>query len=352
VIHFFHFRFLGASLLDEAKAQAIPSVVHLMDFWFLCPTVVLRRTDGALCDGPPEGGMGCINCVRKDLGRELDSQGIRSELRDLAALQPPLLAPRLNATHPSLEIATRPKRLRDLLLRADRIIAPSKFLHSMFAKNGFPPERIEVLTYGIDEGRMQSAGPLQRPPSGPLRCAFMGTIAEYKGADLVVDAILGSSADIVVHIHGRVSDFPAFSGPLVDRSKGDARIVWSGPFGRERLGAVLAETDIVIVPSRWYENTPLVALEAFAAGVPVFAADLGGMSELIVDGENGELFRPGDVSDLRRRLERIANERDRLARYRSSIHKPKSMSQNAAEFEAIYMQLVRPAANAASGGLS
>jgi len=65
--------------------------------------------------------------------------------------------------------------------------------------------------------------------------------------------------------------------------------------------------DVLVVPSTWYENTPFVVLEAFAAGVPVIAADLGGLGE-IVDEKNGLLFAAGDPAALRRRIEQVAGD--------------------------------------------
>ena len=55
---------------------------------------------------------------------------------------------------------------------------------------------------------------------------------------------------------------------------------------------------MLVVPSVWYENTPFVVLEAFAAGRPVIASDLGGLSELVVDGKNGRTFSAGDPGSL------------------------------------------------------
>ncbi len=98
----------------------------------------------------------------------------------------------------------------------------------------------------------------------------------------------------------------------------------------------MGQADVLVVPSRWYENTPFVVLEAFAAGVPVLAADLGGLSEAVIDGHDGELFAAGDVQDLRARLERLAAQPDLLDRYRAAISRPKGMRDNAAEIEAIY----------------
>ncbi len=351
VVHFFHVRYIGASLIEEAKAQRVPSVAHLMDFWFLCPAIVLRRSDGTLCQGPPDGGAGCIECIRPDIAQDLGQRGVRQEFDALARTCPPGIAPRYGPTPRGLTLTLRPERLRRALLCADRIVAPSQFLKGMFVKNGYPEHRLETLPYGIDESRLMGAN-AQRSPRGvgaPLRVGYFGTIADHKGVDLVVDAVLGSKAAIELTIRGRTTDFPDYANALVQRSAGDTRVRFVGPFSRGELGAVLATTDVLVVPSRWYENTPFVVLEAFAAGVPVVAANLGGMSELVRDGVNGELFLPDDVSDLRKRLERLAVEPQRLDAYRRALPKTKTMRDNAMELEAIYTELMHSRAARGQG---
>ena len=64
----------------------------------------------------------------------------------------------------------------------------------------------------------------------------------------------------------------------------------------------------MVVPSTWYENTPFVVLEAFAAGVPVIASDLGGLSEVVEPDRNGLLFAAGDAAALRAAIERVAGD--------------------------------------------
>ncbi len=341
VVHFFHVRYLGSALIAEARAQQVPSVVHLMDFWFLCPAIVLRRSDGSLCEGPPAGGRGCIDCQNPPLAAELEARDIDAELGAVAPLAPRNCTSLPSPTHRALTWMERPALLRQHLLLANRIVAPSRFLRSMFAKNGIPEERIDVLAYGLSEQRLAACRAARKPraPGMPLRCTYMGSIAEYKGVDVAVDAVLGSKAAVQLSVYGRLQDFADYSGPLVERSRHDPRIRFPGPFAGTQLGEVLAETDVLVVPSRWYENTPFVLLEAFAAGVPVLAADLGGMREIVRDGQNGELFAPDDPADLRRRLERLATEPERLSRYAQGIEPPKSMAQNACEIEALYFAL-------------
>ncbi len=341
VLHVLHLRHLGADVLAEAKVLGVPTVVHLMDFWFLCPAVTLMRGDGSLCDGPPEGGIGCIDCVAPALGRELGARELRDVLRATRDLLPWSSAPSSTPFGRARSFVERPTFLRDRLLRATKILAPSSFLRERFVANGYPRERIDVLSYGIDVDRLasQRAKRASRRAGDVLRCAFLGSIAPHKGTDVAVEAVLRAGDGVSLSVRGRVEDFPEFSGALMGRAGGDVRITFDGPFARERLGDVLADTDVLLVPSRWYENTPFVVLEAFAAGVPVVASDLGGLSELVTDGVNGELFAAGDVGELVRRLQRLRDEPARLDRYRAAAPHVKRLDENAGEIEAIYAEL-------------
>jgi glycosyltransferase involved in cell wall biosynthesis len=187
-------------------------------------------------------------------------------------------------------------------------------LLSTFVQNGFPRDRIEALPYGLAPDRV-AAIPVQRPRK-PLRLAFCGVLSPWKAPHLVIDAVRSSSADVALSIHGRV-DEPMFQGYIDDcraRAAGDARIAFCGPYRHEDAGRVFADMDALVVPSVWYENTPFVVLEAFMAGVPVIASDLGGLSESVRDGENGLLFRAGDASSLRAAIERMAGDPDLCAR--------------------------------------
>jgi glycosyltransferase involved in cell wall biosynthesis len=209
----------------------------------------------------------------------------------------------------------------------------------MFVRNGYPAERIEVLSYGVDTGRLAGAQRVERAAGDPLRLAFFGSIAEYKGTDVLVEAVLASNANVTLSIHGRTTDFPEFGPALVELASHDPRIRFPGPFRREDLGKVLAQVDALVVPSRWYENTPFVILEAFAAGVPVIASDLGGISEVVIDGVNGDLFPAGDASALRGRIERLAAEPDRIQRYRAALPHVKTTRENVDEIATIYREL-------------
>lgn len=339
LVHVAHLRYLGVGLLDECKSLGIPTLVYLHDFWFLCPAVTLRRNDGALCDGPPEGGLGCVACVRPDAAQELERNGLREAIARARGAMPPSSTPSRTAQGRARTLIERPGLLRDALLRADCIVSPSRFLAATFVANGFPAGRIEVLGFGLDPAHLAGVVHTPRAAGAPLRVGYIGSIAEYKGTDLAVDAVAGAREPMKLMVFGRIEEHDPWAKALAARARASPNVSFAGPFARSDLGAVLGGLDVVVVPSRWYENAPFVVLEAQAAGVPVLASGHGGLSERIRHEQDGELFAPGDVADLCARLERLAREPARLARYRANQPRIPTLAEHGAELVAIYASL-------------
>jgi len=103
--------------------------------------------------------------------------------------------------------------------------------------------------------------------------------------------------------------------------------------------ALLAEADVLVVPSIWYENSPLTLHEARLAGVPVVASGHGGLLELVAHEGDGLLFRPGSVPALRHALERLAGDRELLGRLRAASREVEEIGAHARVLEALYGDL-------------
>ena len=300
-VHFFHLRQLGSGLIPVAKRWGARVVVSLTDFWFLCPRFTLLRGDGTLCDGPPEGGRGCVRCLHPDLA------GVRAAGGDPALSSDP--PARLQALLQRLEVQLRHLRA------ADAVLAPSRFLARMFERNGFAA-RMQVVPYGLEPGRVHAAAVTR--PRTPLRLAFCGVLSPWKAPHVVIDAVRRTSAAVTLTVHGRLEE-PTFADYIADlrrRAGDDPRIRFAGPYDRTQIDQVFADMDLLVVPSTWYENTPFVVLEAFEAQVPVLASDLGGLSEVVQEGRGGWLFPAGDAAALAQRIERIAGDPGAFARLR------------------------------------
>ncbi len=94
-----------------------------------------------------------------------------------------------------------------------------------------------------------------------------------------------------------------------------ANVEFAGLKSGEELKQIVANAMFVVVPSEWYENSPLVVYEAFALGKPVVGAAIGGIPELVDHGKNGLLFRAGDFEDLAEQIRHLLGHPEKLKPY-------------------------------------
>ena len=116
-------------------------------------------------------------------------------------------------------------------------------------------------------------------------------------------------------------------------------INFHGGYHYEEISQVLANIDVLVVPSVWYENSPLAIHEAFLAGIPVITSNLGGMAELVKDGQNGLLFEPGNAADLNEKLYRFIDHPELIEQLASNPMKVSSIQEDAKKLKELYKQL-------------
>ena len=234
------------------------------------------------------------------------------------------------------ETARRLDDTRRVCESAARILAPSRTMLAEFERFGIPASRMIVQQQGID---LRHIVPTDRTLSGCLRLGFIGSLMASKAPHVLLEAVAGLPADRVsLTIAGDVAPYHGdhrYAGVVQPLLK-DPGVRWLGSVAHDRIPALLASLDVVVVPSVWIENSPFVIKEAFAAGVPVVASNLGGMAELVEDGRNGLLFEAGDATGLRRVIARLLEEPGLLARLREGLPRVKSIDEDAAWTQSIY----------------
>ena len=160
------------------------------------------------------------------------------------------------------------------------------------------PEKVHVVAPGIDIDRW-SQNPTDASEGAVCRLLFVGGDFERKGGPLLVDLFRQSlsdqcSLDIVTHkpIEAPPSGITVHSG----LSPGDAN-----------LRRAYLEADVLVVPT-YADCFSMAAIEAMACGLPVVTTPVGGIAEIVVDGETGYLVTPGDGRALRQAVERLASD--------------------------------------------
>ena len=113
-------------------------------------------------------------------------------------------------------------------------------------------------------------------------------------------------------------------------------VYWGGKYDNTDVATILSEVDVLVVPSIWYENSPLTIHEAFLAGVPVITSNIGGMAELVEDGVNGLHFQMGNAADLTRQLQRIIDDPALIAQLKNNIPPVTPIESHALKIETIY----------------
>lgn len=107
----------------------------------------------------------------------------------------------------------------------------------------------------------------------------------------------------------------AGTGPLEDKLSGISNIKNAGFQSGQALENLIREARFSVYPSEWYENCPFSVMESQLYGTPVIGANIGGIPELIRQGETGELFESGNVSDLKEKIRTLWNDADKLNEY-------------------------------------
>ncbi len=209
----------------------------------------------------------------------------------------------------------RERFIKTCIDTVDHFISPSAFLKQRFLDWGLREDRISVIE-NLLPARIGPPPALAPSPrrEGHLRLGFFGQLTPFKGAQVLVRALSNLPAALqqrteLVIFGGNIDDWRDVRAQIEELAAGtQARIRFFGRYRNEDVAELMRSVDWVVVPSTWWENSPLVIQEAHAAGVPVLASNIGGMREKVVDGGTGRHFMAGSEFDLACKLEEIASE--------------------------------------------
>lgn len=343
IVHSFHLMRLTASAVEACLENDIPCVFTPTDFWMICPTCQLRLPDNSLCMGPdPEG----VNCCRHltslfsgEKGRYV-SRLPASVFRFFISAAGRRWWPEKKYSSMLRSISLRKDFILERMNRVDRVLAPTRFMEKTLVQNGLNPGIVDFMPYGLNTKAFEKKALRKR--SERLRVGFIGSLGEHKGAHILIEAIrlLPEEVPVEVKVYGDPGLLPGYTEKLKKMAEGDGRIEFLGHFPNEKIGEVFAGIDVLVVPSIWYENTPLVIYSAFAASTPVIATNLGGMSEVVSHGVNGLLFEKGDSKGLSALLKSCALDRGLVEGLSKNVQPPKSMRKYADELEEVYVDVI------------
>lgn len=262
-------------IVYSKKNQKIPVVMTLHDFWLICPKNTLLTGAGDLCD--LGGTCGCDGCNAYFL-----------------------------SPVSKISMNVRNKIVGNLCSNIDMFISPSKRLMEIMSERGYDFD-IQHIENGLDLERYIR---IQRRENSTdiVKILMLSYLSYHKGVYTVIDAI-----ERLVKT-GYTNVFLVLAGPFEDESKLrgyiakkrlNAFVTTLGKVSEEEKLRLFADADIFVLPSLWYENQPLTIIEAMASGLPVVGSNLGGIPEMVLDGQTGYLFERGNSQELSEKLEEL-----------------------------------------------
>jgi len=264
IIHFGHLSHLSTNLIEIAKNEFhIPVVYTIHDFWLFCVKGQMINQDGNICEKPSIEN--CQKC----------SPYIPSES----------------------EVKHSFKQINKIVDLIDIFVSPSHTLKNFFISQGVPKEKIVFSKYGFAKDKINFNKKVFTKEQ-KLKFGFMGRVIPVKGISTLIEAF-NNMPNENISIYGNIGNEKRFLE--------DANIQFMGGYTNSEIGVILQNFDVLIVPSIWLENSPLVIQEAFLSGTPVITSNIGGMAELVKDKKTGFTFEVDNSKDLEKLIYKISN---------------------------------------------
>jgi glycosyltransferase involved in cell wall biosynthesis len=264
---------LTPSILAPARKRGIPVLLTLHDYKLVCPVYTFLR------EGRP-----CEDCLGRSPLPVLRGRCKGGSLAESAVLFAEAQWHRLARSY-----------ARGVTL----FTSPSRFLREKVMAGGIEPDRILLLPNALPLDAEWIDRAYEPPPSGEQpELLWIGRISAEKGLSTLLRAVTGSERALRLTI---VGDGPQEGElrSLAAEMPHPQRIRWLGRRRRDEIPDLILAADATVMPSEWYENAPLSILESLALGRPVIASRMGGIPEMLVEGETAWLYPAGDVDALR-----------------------------------------------------
>ncbi len=343
VVHAHHLTCLSTDMVEVAQRRSIPFVLTIHDFWMTCLRGQRLHPSLRLCETvEPEVCGECLKpwmdgahlkAISERFGNGDENGWFGKWRRSMMGWW--------TRPQPAREIERFHRHSRGVLKKVDRLIMTSEFVRQEFLKFGCDSSNMILSDNGIDASLVWPVSPTRQEK---ITFGFVATLIPSKGAHVLVEAFRRlPSGNAHLKIFGSPVEYeghPDYFENLKKRAAG-FEIEFREKFPIEKIGQVLSEMDVLVVPSIWFENAPLIIRQALLAGIPVIAADRGGMAESVQHEINGLHFKLGDAESLAATIQRLIDDPALRLRLGASKTPVKSIQQNAEDLESIYRSVVR-----------
>ncbi len=344
-----HLSFLSIGIVDRAKMLGLPVLMSLHDYSLLCPTGQFVKTDTTPCAAQVDAE--CAQCLGPQLTATAATRKAHAVAQKWVSKNSPIMkalgwlnrararfAPPGGMGAPQ-QVRLREEQMADTATKIDRYLSPSAYLKDQLSCI-IEPSKIEVSHLGYNYDGCDAP----RTKGNRIRFGFIGAVMPWKGLDTLLKAYRQIGPErCEVHAHGRivpVPDRPDY-GNVIDRLLSETGAEYTGEYDQKTVYDLLAQIDVLVVPSTSAENSPLTIQEARAARVPVIASRIGGIPEFVRDEETGLLVEPGSVEALAAAMNRLIEQPELIQKMKDRIQPPRSIEDDARRHIEIYEELLK-----------
>lgn len=296
VVHIGHLSHLSTQIPIIAKREfGLPVLFTIHDFWMFCHRGQLINPENWKICALPNTSQ-CTRCAafhynKPDFSDEL--------------------------------IWQRSEHIKHVIDCIDIFFAPSHTLEQFYIDMGVNRNKLFYSKYGFNISKFLKH---KETPHAATTFGFTGRIIPTKGVHLLCEAFSKVTGNAILVIWGDTDS--TYGRDLIVKYSGK-NIEFKGRYHNDDLQQVLDSFDILVCPSIWLENAPLVIQEAQAAQLPVLVSDRGGMAELVHDGIDGFTFKLGDEDDLRCKMQGIVDNPKILSTLQPSVEKVRTIKDDA-----------------------
>ncbi|MCD7796521.1 MAG: glycosyltransferase family 4 protein [Clostridiales bacterium] len=258
---------------EKDTGHKVKIIYTAHDYQLICPNHMLYNPDsGEICEKCINGQF--VNCMKNKC---VHSSTMKSAIGMIEAMYW-----NSNKTYEQI----------------DTVICCSEFMKTKLDTNPIFKNKTVAIHNFMDSSPAQSVG------KGDY-VLYFGRFSQEKGIDTLL-SVCKSLPDIPFVFAG--------GGALEEKINKVANIKNVGFKSGDELKELISRARFSIYPSEWYENCPLSVMESISLGTPVICANIGGIPELVSDGENGLLFEPGNVKKLTEAIKNLYYDNDRLSK--------------------------------------
>ncbi len=291
IVHIHNFKGLSLSSFAPAKSLKIPMVFTAHDYSLVCMRANLLNSSGEICKNP-SALCKIYNQIQKHLAKN----------------------------------------------KVDLLISPSQFVINKLKSNGlFKDVKSKKIPLGIE---LKDNEKFEKDYS-QTNILYVGNLGEHKGVHILLKAFRKiENMNIRLDIVGK----GLCSEKLKSMSENDNRIKFHDFLEGKELIKMYQQANLTVVPSIWYDNSPMVIYESFSCRTPVIGSKIGGIPELIEDGFNGYLFEAGNVNELQKLLENLIDSPETLKKLEQGTYESVqryTMDKHIKQLETEYQKLTK-----------